>query len=60
MPRHKPRAVDPHALTDAEIIIIGGVLDRVKAILEGKERRVVEQFVACADGIVAARDVGGR
>lgn len=58
--KRKFKAVDPHALTDDEIIIIGDMLKTAHATARtetARQSHVVTQFVSCADGIIAARVV---
>lgn len=56
--KRKFKAVDPHALTDDEVIIIGDMLKTAQATARtetARQSHVVTQFISCADGIVAAR-----
>lgn len=58
--KRKFKAVDPHALTDDEIIIIGDMLKTAHATARtetARQSHVVTQFVSCADYIIAARVV---
>lgn len=58
--KRKFKAVDPHALTDDEILILGEMLANTCAAARtstAREAHVVTQFIACADGIGAARAI---
>ena len=58
--KRKFKAVDPHALTDDEIIIIGDMLKTAHATARtetARQAHVVTQFIDDADRILARRVV---